>query len=216
MFWQKKVSGITVFKDHAAGNASKLGVVCGFAIYHPAKDPPNINALDQLNSRTMSKLDSFIRRMQAQRACIEMACGLIADLPGVVFELGLGVGRTYSHLSEHLPGREIYVFDRQVLPHVVCVPPDNMLVLGELADTLPRSVEQHHSGVALVHTDIGTADLAYGVKTASFICKHLSGALAPGGIVLSDQELHLPRAEPLTLPDGVAPGRYFMYRASTV
>ena len=102
----------------------------------------------------------------------------------------------------------------QVLPHVVCVPPDNMLVLGELADTLPRSVEQHHSGVALVHTDIGTADLAYGVKTASFICKHLAGALAPGGIVAersgtapaTSGAAHASRRR-------VAPGRYFMYRA---
>ena len=152
--------------------------------------------------------------MQAQRACINAACELIADVDGVIFELGLGVGRTYSHLGEMLPGRDIYVFDRQVLPHVVCVPPDDRLVLGELAETLPSACERFSGGVAMVHTDIGTADLAYGVKTAAFIAEHLPAALPAGAVVLSDQELGLANAEPVALPDGVAPGRYFMYRAT--
>ena len=48
----------------------------------------------------MSRLDSFIRRMQAQRDCLNAAAGLIADVPGVVFDLGLGNGRTFDHLRE--------------------------------------------------------------------------------------------------------------------
>ena len=62
--------------------------------------------------RGVSRLDSFIRRLQAQRACLDMAAGLIADIDGLVLELGLGNGRTYDHLRETLPGREIYVCER--------------------------------------------------------------------------------------------------------
>lgn len=160
----------------------------------------------------MSKLDSFIRRMQAQRACIETACELISGLPGGVFELGLGVGRTYSHLCEKLPERDIYVFDRQILPHVVCVPPPSHLIEGELTDTLPDAVERFHGRIALVHADIGTADIAYGMKTATFIAQHVAPALAPGAVILSDQDMAVAGTEPVALPDGVAKGRYFMYR----
>lgn len=161
----------------------------------------------------MSKLDSFIRRMQAQRACIDTACELIVDLPGVVFELGLGVGRTYSHLREKLPERDIYVFDRQILPHVVCVPPTSHLIEGELTDTLPDAVERFHGRIALVHADVGSADIAYGMKTAAFIAQHVAPALAPGAVILSDQDMTVAGTKPLALPDGVAEGRYFMYRA---
>ncbi len=65
----------------------------------------------------MSRLDSFIRRMIAQRDCLAAAARLIGDIPGPVLELGLGNGRTYDHLREILPGREIFVFDRRVAAH---------------------------------------------------------------------------------------------------
>jgi hypothetical protein len=62
----------------------------------------------------VSRLDSFIRRMQAQRDCLNVAAALIADVPGAVFDLGLGNGRTFDYLREILPDREIFVFDRVV------------------------------------------------------------------------------------------------------
>ena len=85
----------------------------------------------------MSRLDSFIRRLQAQRACLEMAAGLIDGVAGPVLEFGLGNGRTYDHLREVLPAREIYVFDRQIAAHPDCIPDDEHMFLGELHDTLP-------------------------------------------------------------------------------
>ncbi len=60
----------------------------------------------------MSRLDSFIRRMLAQRACLNWAAEAVAGIAGPVLELGLGNGRTYDHLRELLPEREIYVFER--------------------------------------------------------------------------------------------------------
>lgn len=163
-------------------------------------------------SFTMSKLDSFIRRMQAQQACINAACEMIGAVPGVVFELGLGLGRTYSHLCEKLPEREIYVFERAVSNKAVCIPPEHRLRLGELADTLPVAVDAFRGNVALVHTDIGSADPDETTQLARFIGEHLVPALAANALVMSDQELDLARLDRLALPDGIAENRYFIYR----
>ena len=87
----------------------------------------------------MSRLDSFIRRLEAQRACLEYAAGQIRDLPGPVLELGLGNGRTYDHLRELLPEREIFVFERAVNAHPDCIPDPAHLILGDVRATLPRA-----------------------------------------------------------------------------
>ena len=55
----------------------------------------------------MSRLDSFIRRMSAQRDILNDLGPKLAAVPGLVFEFGLGSGRTYDHLREVLPGRRI-------------------------------------------------------------------------------------------------------------
>ena len=84
----------------------------------------------------MSRLDSFIRRLEAQRACLDRAAELIAGLDGVVLELGLGNGRTYDHLRELFPDRDIYVCERQVAAHPDCIPPADRLLLGDMFETL--------------------------------------------------------------------------------
>jgi len=150
--------------------------------------------------------------MQAQQACINAACQMIATVPGVVFELGLGNGRTYSHLCEKLPGRDVYVFDRAVSDHVTCTPPADRVFVGELADTLPVAVNRFRGQVALVHIDIGAANQEHNARLAGFISTQLSAVLTPDAVVMSDQQLDLPHLDALDLPEGVAGGRYFMYR----
>lgn len=164
----------------------------------------------------MSKLDSFIRRMQAQQACINTVCEMIATVPGVVFELGLGLGRTYSHLCEKLPERDIYVFDRAVSGNAVCTPPSHRLRLGELVDTLPAAVDAFRGNVALVHADVGSADPDNTARLARFISGHLLAALAPHAVVMSDQQLDLPQLDSCALPDGIAEDRYFIYRGGAL
>lgn len=44
----------------------------------------------------MRRLDSFIRRLQAQRIGLDRACSALG--PGLVLEIGLGNGRTCGHL----------------------------------------------------------------------------------------------------------------------
>jgi hypothetical protein len=158
----------------------------------------------------MSRLDSFIRRLEAQRACLDMATARVAGRPGVIFELGLGNGRTFDHLREALPGRQIIVFDRQVAAHPACIPIESCLVLGDISETLPRACERYRGEVVLVHSDIGSGDEASNARIAAYLSKTLPPALAPGALVLSDQELSIPSAKALPLPQGVKPGRYFL------
>jgi len=159
----------------------------------------------------MSRLDSAIRRLQAQRACLDTAAGMITAMPGIVLELGLGNGRTFDHLRSRLPGRDIYVFDRQMAAHPDCIPRDDHLFLGDLAETLPQAAARLGRTAALVHSDIGSGDEAMNRAIAALISRLLPPLLAPGAIILSDQALTLDAA-PLKLPDSVAPGRYHMMR----
>ena len=159
----------------------------------------------------MSRLDSFIRRLEAQRACLDWAAARIAALPGAVLELGLGNGRTYDHLASRLgAGREIHAFDRQLAAHPGCVPPPGRLVLGELRETLPRFAARGLA-VAMIHADLGSGDSAATAAQAAWLAPEIAATVSAGGLVLSDQELVDPRLTPLPLPDGVPAGRYFAY-----
>ena len=142
-----------------------------------------------------------------------MAATLIEGVEGVVFELGLGNGRTFDHLRESLPGREIFVFERKVAAHPSCIPDADHLLLGDFAATLATAAERFAGRVALAHGDVGSGRAESDAAVAALISRALPPALAPGAVVLCDQALSLPAAEPLALPEGVKPGRYHLYRA---
>ncbi len=160
----------------------------------------------------MSRLDSFIRRLEAQRACLDFACAAIADLPGPVLELGLGNGRTFDHLRARLPGREIFVFERDPKPHPACWPDPERLIVGDLVETLPRVRELLPAPAALAHADLGTGDPARNAALAARLAPLLPPLLAAGAVVVSDQELGDPALVPLPPPPAIQPGRYFLYR----
>ncbi len=160
----------------------------------------------------MSRLDSFIRRLEAQRACLDLAARLVAEADGVVFELGLGNGRTYDHLRELLPDREIYVFERRVAAHPECVPPPERLLLGDMRETLPAARARFEGQAALAHFDVGTGDAAANRTLAAALAPMIVPLLRPGGILVSEPAMDLDALEPLAVPIGVAPGRYHLYR----
>ncbi|MDH3474763.1 MAG: class I SAM-dependent methyltransferase [Rhodospirillales bacterium] len=160
----------------------------------------------------MSRLDSFIRRLEAQRACLKLAVELLRGRPGHVIEMGLGNGRTYDHLRELCPDREIFVFERQVAAHPDCIPDPEHLVLGDIEETLPGAAARFAGRVALVHMDIGCGDPAANRRISGFISEFLPRLLASGGLVVSDQAVDFPGARPLDPPAGVAPGRYHLNR----
>jgi hypothetical protein len=160
----------------------------------------------------MSRLDSFIRRLEAQRACLDHAVERIAGLRGPVFEFGLGNGRTYDHLRDRCPGRDIYVFDRHVAAHPDCIPPVDRMFLGDFLDTLPRAVAQLGATGVLAHLDVGSGDPAASRALAARMMPLVLRLLQPGAIVLSDQPIDDPALEVLPLPAGIEPGRYFLRR----
>ncbi len=162
--------------------------------------------------KTMSRLDSFIRRMEAQRDCLAHAAALAAAVPGPVLELGLGNGRTYDHLREILPGREIFVFDRRIAAHPDCIPDAAHMMLGEVTETLPALHVRIGAAAALAHSDLGTGDDAANAVLAKTVAPLIDALMAPGGIVVANYRMAVPRWREQPLPAGVSPGRYFIYR----
>lgn len=161
-----------------------------------------------------SRLDSFIRRLQAQRACLDWATGEIARQPGIVLELGLGNGRTYDHLRHRCGARRaIFAFDRHLAAHPACIPDNEHLVLGDFKTTLPAFATAHAHQAVMIHADIGSGDEAANVALARWLGPVLPPLAADGALILCDQELDTPALTKLTLPPDVPPGRYFVYRA---
>ena len=160
----------------------------------------------------MSRLDSFIRRLQAQRACLDRAAELIAGLDGAVLELGLGNGRTYDHLRELFPGRDIYVCERHVAAHPDCIPPKDRLLLGDMFDTLPAARPWLAGRVVLAHFDAGTGDAVANRDLAAGLRPLILPLLRADGILVTQQAMDGPDLMPLPLPDGVAVERYHLYR----
>jgi hypothetical protein len=160
----------------------------------------------------MSRLDSFIRRLEAQRACLNLAAELTRDLDGVVLELGLGNGRTYDHLRSILPQREIYVCDRRVAAHPDCAPPPERLLLGDMRETLAEARSRFGGRVVLAHLDVGTGDTAANRALTAELTPLAVPLLCTGAVLVSDPPIDSDGLEILPVPVGVAPGRYHLYR----
>ena len=163
----------------------------------------------------MSRLDSMIRRLTAQRACLNRAAELIANLDGMVLEVGLGNGRTYDHLRELFPTRDIYVCERKVAAHPDCIPPADRLLLGDMFETLPQARSWLGCRVALAHFDAGTGDAAANLALAAELRPLILPLMQLDGILASDLTMDSPELAPLPLPEGLAPGRYHLYRRVT-
>lgn len=160
----------------------------------------------------MSRLDSFIRRLEAQRACLDHAAGLLAVVDGAVLELGLGNGRTYDHLRELFPERDIYVCERRVAAHPDCIPPADRLLLGDMRETLATARDTLGGRVALAHFDAGSGEAAANRTLADQLLPLIVPLLCGGAVLVSDPQFAHPDLTALPLPRGVAEGRYHLYR----
>jgi hypothetical protein len=157
----------------------------------------------------LSRLDSFIRRVTAQRTILDFVCEQVTGRTGLILELGLGNGRTFDHLREKLPGRRIVAFDRALAAHTCSTPAEGDLVLGEIRETAARFVG---GDVAMVHADIGTGSDALDAITLTWLPQLTASLLQPGGLAVSGLPLDHPDLAELPLPEGVSVGRYFLYR----
>lgn len=162
----------------------------------------------------MSRLDSFIARMQAQRDCLNFLKPLVTPLSGPILEVGLGNGRTYDHLRELFPRRDIWVFERKVAAHPDCIPPDDRLFLGDAQQAIPQAAGRLGATAALIHTDLGTGDHAANVAMGKWLGPALDTLAGRGGYVLANQPLDVERWRRLPDPPGVPADRYFLYRVT--
>jgi hypothetical protein len=160
----------------------------------------------------MSRLDSFIRRLEAQRRMLDWAAAEIGGRDGVVLELGLGNGRTYDHLREQLPERDIYVFERDVGPNPASMPPEDRLVVGDMAQTLTAFAARHGRCAALIHADVTTGVAERDRVLFAWLPGDVVALAAPGALVVSGWAIQHPLLEAVALPEGVPEGRYFAYR----
>ena len=158
----------------------------------------------------MSRLDSMLRRLSAQRDGLNWAAAQTAGQPGDALDLGLGNGRTYDHLREILPQRRIWVIDRALNCHPSCIPPAEDFLEGEAEPMLARLAEQG-AQIVLAHYDFGFGVKDQDVAEAARLSPHLARVMAPGGLIVSGQPLA--GFTPLTGPDSIAPDRYLFDRA---
>lgn len=165
----------------------------------------------------MSRLDSHIRKKIAQRDGINLAARWLAQEDGILVEFGLSTGRSYSHLVERFPGREIFCFDREDETHPDSRPPADHLILGEFSDVLkdPTLEARFVGQVILLHIDIGCGD-PEDDWLPEFVMGQIQRWLKPRALILSDQELTLDPAWRLERIDTTGQiqhaDRLFVYR----
>jgi len=158
----------------------------------------------------LSRLDENILRMVGCRDCLNRAAEMVRGLPGPVFELGLGNGRSYDHLRRLFPERDIYVFERRIAAHPDCVPDDAHLFLGDIGETLPAAAQRFARQGALLHADVGGADPDVNDRLAALVARFIPELLRPEGVAVTS--VACPGLEPAERPAGVNPKSYFMYR----
>jgi hypothetical protein len=157
----------------------------------------------------MSRLDSMLRRLAAQRDGLDWAAAQVADLPGEALDLGLGNGRTYDHLREIMPDRRIWVIDRALNCHHSCVPPKQDFLEGEAEPMLDLLAEKG-AKVILAHYDFGFGVKEQDVAEAARLSPLIARVMLPGGIIVTGQPLA--GFHQITGPETIAPDRYLFYR----
>ena len=158
----------------------------------------------------MSRLDSFIRRMSAQRDILNGLPTKLDEVPGVILEFGLGSGRTYDHLRQLFPNRPVIVFELETGGAAAFrVTPATDLLIGDIRET---SLGFPDGSAALVHADIETGDAEIDAELASWLPAVVARLLTPGGYAVSGSSLPDDRLAPCSLPSTIQEGRYFLLR----
>ena len=157
----------------------------------------------------MSRLDSFIRRMSAQRDILDDLATGLDGVPGPILEFGLGSGRTYDHLRQRFPARRIVVFECVVNLDALSRPAPDDLVTGDVRETASRFPD---GCAALIHADIETGVAECDAGLAAWLPSLVARLLTPGGYAASGAPLVHPHLTALPPPSGVPEGRYHLVR----
>ncbi|NOD89712.1 MULTISPECIES: class I SAM-dependent methyltransferase [unclassified Ruegeria] len=158
----------------------------------------------------MSRLDSMLRRLTAQRDGLNWAAQRISGQPGDVLDMGLGNGRTYDHLREILPERRIWVMDRVLQCHPDSTPPAEDFLQGE-AEPMLKKLAADGQKIALAHYDFGRGIKQEDVAEAARLSPLVAQVMQPGGLLISGQPLV--GFNQIKGPETIAPDRYLFYTA---
>ena len=160
----------------------------------------------------MSRLEDLTHRFLTQQAVLNRALEMIDGLDGIIVELGLGKGRSYDHLKERLPTRDIYVFDHELSCEREFAPPPEFWVFGEITQTLPEFCKRFSGQAAFVHSDIGTRHRAADLPLAEFVAGHLGTLLRTDAVVASDRPMDVAGWKALPALREMEHFPYYMYR----
>lgn len=155
----------------------------------------------------MSRLDSIMRRLAAQRDGLEWATERTKNMVGDALDMGLGNGRTYDHMRE-ISDRRIWVIDRVLQCHPSCIPPKADFLEGE-AEAMLDKMAAEGTQIVLAHYDFGFGVKEKDVAEAVRLSPAIARIMAPGGIIVSGQPLVGFTA--LDGPSTVAKDRYQFY-----
>lgn len=164
-----------------------------------------------------SRLERMIARLMTQCALLNHVAGLVGDRPGPVLEVGLGKGRTYSHLEKLFQSRTIWAFDFEVHAPAHSRPAENRIITGDFRDSLKSCWPAIGAAPAFVHADIGTESRKADAELAQFVGGVMAAHLADGGYLMGDRDMdaggldRVPTPD-TSLPDGITPWPYFLYR----
>jgi hypothetical protein len=100
-----------------------------------------------------------------------------------------------------------------VLAHPDCIPPADLVRLGDFRETLPKFLADGQRAI-LIHADIGNGDKESSLALARDLAPTLAALLAPGGYLATDQPMDAAKLERQPLPAGAPEGRYHFYRAA--
>ncbi len=159
-----------------------------------------------------SRLDLFIDRMVSQRACLDHAIAQTSTMSGPVFELGLGNGRTYHHMVQYIQNRPVYVFERAVASHPDSTPPEDLVILGDVRETLPAALERFGPTASLIHADLGGHNRDKNDAFARLVSPLIEPLLAEGGLMVSSDRMYFENLTEIPLPEHAVDGRCFIYR----
>lgn len=163
----------------------------------------------------MSRLDIFINRMVSQRASLDYAIAETKGMTGPVFELGLGNGRTYHHMCENMPERDIFVFERAIASNPASTPDDDMVLLGDVMETLPQALVRFGPTASLIHADLGGHNLEKNDQFARKVSPLIEPLLGTNGLMISSDRMYFDKLVELPTPPGAIEGRCFVYRKVT-
>lgn len=174
-------------------------------------------APDRTASPSESRLERMIARLVTQRALLDHVAGLVGDRPGPVLEIGLGKGRTYSHLEKRFHARTIWAFDFEVHAPAHSRPADERIITGDFRESLQSCWPTIDAAPVFVHADIGTESRKADADLARFVGSAIADHLAAGGYLMGDRDMAADglvalETPDVPLPEGITPWPYYLYK----